>query len=239
MLNDKTPEAVGKDFCAVIFDLDGTLVDSLQGIAMSMNLALERQGFDTIPIEEYRYLVGDGVEEMVRRAMTERVGPDWEQRMGEDGLKEFVADFRREYDRLWPVASPPYPGIQGLLDGLGRRGVFKAVLSNKVHDYTEVIVRTIFPEGSFDLVRGALPGVPFKPDPAPALAIASETGIPPASFVFLGDTAIDIRTAKSAGMFPAGALWGFRGRGELAEAGAAVLAAEPGDLLTLPFHPRR
>ncbi len=196
-----------------------------------MNRALECRGLDRFTLDEYRYLVGDGIEEMVVRAY-ERQGKKPESR-DRDEVADCVGDFRREYAMVWPTGSNPYPGIPEVLLELDRRGIRKAVLSNKVQAFTEPIVRKIFPDIRFDVIRGALPGVPLKPDPTAALSVAAEMGISPAEIVFLGDTSIDMRTAVAAGMHPAGALWGFRDRAELTATGAAVILAGPLDLLKL------
>lgn len=223
-----------KDFAGVIFDLDGTLLDSLGGIALSMNRVLEKLGLASIPVDSYKHIVGDGLEEMVRRVLRlyRKKFPD----PAEDEIASLVSAYRREYDILWRANSRPYPGIPELLRQLSKLKIRKAVLSNKSHPYTELMVREIFRDCEFDVIKGALPGIPLKPDPASAMAVAAETGIATAAFVFLGDTAVDMKTACAAGMYPVGALWGFRDEAELTEAGARMLIAHPLDLLTLLFH---
>lgn len=220
-----------RPFRAVIFDLDGTLIDSIQDIALCMNRVLVGLGSPPIPVETYKLLVGDGIEEMVHRALRlqrpEGPGPS------PDEVCSVVAAYRAEYKTGWRATSRPYPGVPELLAELEALGVRKAILSNKFHPYTELITRELLAPFRFDSVRGAAPGVPQKPDPAPALAIAAELGLDPAEFVFVGDTSVDMRTALAAGMFPAGALWGFRSREELVSAGARLLAARPLDLLPL------
>ena len=144
-----------------------------------------------------------------------------------------IRDYRREYEACWRVHSHPYAGIPELLSELSRRGVKTAVLSNKAQSFTSLMVETLLPAHAFDIVRGARPGVPLKPDPAPALAIAAELGLATAACAFVGDTSIDMTTARAAGMFAAGALWGFRTAEELRSSGAAALLTLPADLLRL------
>jgi phosphoglycolate phosphatase len=170
-------------------------------------------------------MVGDGMEVLVRRALP--FGSGDEALMG-----EIIQEYREAYNLAWRNHSRPYPGVQELLEGLKARGVRSAVLSNKSHPFTETMIRELLPF-DFEIVRGALPGVPFKPDPSAALRIAFEMDVPPAGFVFVGDTDIDMETARAAGMYPAGALWGFRDAANLKAGGASVLLALPGDLLRL------
>jgi phosphoglycolate phosphatase len=212
-------------FSGVIFDLDGTLLDTIEDIAQTMNLVFGRRGYPFFSIEDCMRMVGDGMEVLVRRALP--CGSDDEALMG-----EIVQEYREAYSRVWRDHSRPYPGVLELLEGLKARGVRSAVLSNKSHPFTETMTRELLPF-DFEIVRGALPGVPFKPDPSAALRMASEMNVPPAGFVFVGDTDIDMETARAAGMYPAGALWGFRDAANLKAGGASVLLASPGDLLRL------
>jgi phosphoglycolate phosphatase len=212
-------------FSGVIFDLDGTLLDTIEDIGLTMNLVFGRRGFSPFSIADCMRMVGDGMEVLVRRALPG--GFDDEVLVG-----EIVQEYREAYNRVWRDHSRPYPGVLELLEGLKARGVRSAVLSNKSHPFTEIMTRELLPF-DFDVVLGALPGVPFKPDPAAALRIAADMGLPPAGFVFVGDTDIDMETARAAGMYPAGALWGFRDAANLKAGGAEVLLASPGDLLRL------
>ncbi len=209
---------------AVLFDLDGTLLDTLEDIAGSMNAVLERRDFPPFTVEGYKSLVGDGIDEMVRRACAPAPVPDKD-------VRTIINEFREEYDRRWRLHSRPYPGISELLEALIRRGIRLAVLSNKAHAYTERMVLELLPDFHFDSIRGATPDVPLKPDPSAALMIAEALRTAPSGFIFLGDTKIDMRTARAAGMTPVGALWGFRGAEELLENGAARLISAPLELL--------
>jgi len=213
-------------FAAVIFDLDGTLIDTLDDIALTMNLVLARRGLPTRTHGQYKLLVGDGLEEAVRRALDRSPYSDQD-------VAAMVAEYRREYDVRWREHSRPYPGIPELLRELRAHGLKTAVLSNKSHPYAVVMIRALLRDFSFDIVRGAMSDVPLKPDPVAALHIARELGVPPEAVIFLGDTNVDMKTAVAAGMYPAGALWGFRSPAELRENGAAVLLSSPRELLDL------
>jgi len=214
-------------FKAVIFDLDGTLLDTIGDLARSMNIVLERFGFPGHDVETYKTFVGDGLEMLVRRSMPEAVRED-------GGLRSrCIQAMRDEYHRRRKETTGPYPGIPELLDELAARQLKMAVLSNKPHAPTRLLVEELLPKWRFDAVVGESPETPRKPDPAGALAIARSLGLEPRHFVFVGDTGIDMKTADAAGMHPVGALWGFRAADELLAAGARHLLHEPLDLLPL------
>jgi phosphoglycolate phosphatase len=213
---------------AVLFDLDGTLLDTIEDIAGAMNRVLAARAYETYGVEKYKLLVGDGIEEMVRRALAPRS-------LAPSEMDAVIREYRREYEASWRAHSRPYPGIPELLGELRSRGVKTAVLSNKSHPFTVAMTTELLAGFRFDIVRGAIPGIPLKPDPAPALSVAAEMGIAAPQVLFLGDTKVDMKTALAAGMFPAGALWGFRSEAELRSSGAAVLVAAPLDLL--PYFP--
>lgn len=211
---------------AVIFDLDGTLVDSLVGLAEAMNLLLARLGYPIHSLEEYKYFVGSGIEEAIHRALPE-------QEHHTLPIERLVADYRVLYDTIWPQKSPPYEGVPEMLAGLGKKKIKTAVLSNKSDDFTRRMTARLFPDHEFAEVHGERPGVPRKPDPTAALEIAARLGISPADFIFLGDSGIDMETAVRAGMYPVGALWGFRQAEELSSHGARELLHHPLELLDL------
>jgi phosphoglycolate phosphatase len=210
-------------FRAVLFDLDGTLCDTLEDIGRAMNSVFGRRGYPPFGPDQVRLMVGEGMETLVRRAARPEDA-------GDASVAAIVREYREEYRGLWRAHSRPYPGILELLAALKARGLRTAVLSNKSHPFTEEMTRELLPF-DFDVVRGAAPGFPYKPDPAAALAIAAEMALPPEAFAFVGDTKIDMETARAAGMFPVGVLWGFRDAAELEAAGAAVLIASPAGLL--------
>jgi phosphoglycolate phosphatase len=209
-------------FRAVIFDLDGTLADSLGDIGGAMNEALAARGLMEHPLIAYNQFIGDGVELLARRAAP---------MLDEIHVNKLVDEYRERYAARMDSVTKPYEGIPTLLDGLVHAQVPLAVLSNKRDDFTVELVKRMFSRWPFRVVRGERVGVPRKPDPAAALEIAFALGIPPADCAFVGDTSIDMKTAVAAGMQPVGVLWGFRGRAELLDAGAKRLIAHPGDLL--------
>jgi phosphoglycolate phosphatase len=214
-------------FRGVIFDLDGTLLDTIGDLARSMNIVLERFGFPGHDVETYKSFVGDGLEMLVRRSMPETVRDD-------GGLRSrCIQAMREEYHRRRKETTAPYPGIPELLDALAARQIKMAVLSNKPDAPTRLLVEELLPRWRFDAVVGESPKTPRKPDPAGALAIARSLGLEPQHFLFLGDTGIDMRTATAAGMHPVGALWGFRAAGELLAAGARDLIHDPREILPL------
>jgi phosphoglycolate phosphatase len=212
---------------AVIFDLDGTLLDTIEDITAASNRVYEPRGLGTFSNDEMKTLVGEGAEELIRKVFA------WRGRPAPDVavIAEILIDYRREYQSCWPDHSRPYPGVIDLLAGLARRGVKTAVLSNKSDIYTSRMTDALLPGHRFGVVRGARPGVPLKPDPAPALAIAAELGVAPPACAFVGDTNVDMSTARSAGMLAVGALWGFRTADELTRNGASALIASPLELL--------
>lgn len=211
---------------AVIFDLDGTLLDSLEDLAESMNQALESLGFPAHPVPAYKYFVGDGMEVLARRVLPEAVRDD-------HTLARIVATMRQVYGGRWDLKTRPYPGVPEMLAQLQTRGLRQAVLSNKPDDFTRLTVERLLAPHTFDLVQGVAPGTPPKPDPAGALGVAARLGVEPAACLYLGDTATDMLTACRAGMYAVGVLWGFRTRAELEESGARVVIEQPAEVLAL------
>jgi len=213
-------------FSAIIFDLDGTLLDTLRDIANAANTVLAGHGIPTRDIDEYRYFVGDGMRMLIHRALPEG------KRSGET-MDDLVEEFRRVYVRNWNVTTRPYPGVSDMLDAVSSRPLGLAVLSNKPDNFTKMCVTEFLSAWTFDVVLGSRPEAPRKPDPTTALAIARTLGVVPKQILYLGDSAVDMKTATAAGMFPVGALWGFRSRTELEESGAQALIERPADLVPL------
>ena len=214
---------------AILFDLDGTLLDTLEDLATAANRALGTLGLPAHPTDAYRVFVGDGL-----RTLAERILPG-EQRSAAQ-VDELVAAFEREYSRTWNERTAPYAGVPEMLDRLTGDGYRMSVLSNKPDAFTRLCVEQLLPHWTFAPLYGQRPGVPKKPDPAAALAIAVELGLDPAEVLYLGDTATDMHTARAAGMAAVGVLWGFRTADELRAAGARHLITHPGELAPL-LHP--
>jgi len=210
----------------MLFDLDGTLLDTLEDIADAVNRALASLGVPPHPNKAYRYFVGEGIGELARRALPEN-------RRGTDDIRACLLAISREYGGGLLVKTKPYPGILELLAELVKRRIRCAVVSNKPHELTLRSVGTLFPGFPFGAVLGERSGVPPKPDPTVALEAASTLGVVPAQCVYVGDSGVDMKTAVAAGMYPVGALWGFREKDELVANGAKALIKHPLDLLKL------
>lgn len=214
------------NYRAIIFDLDGTLLDTLQDLALSVNTVLRKHGLEEHPVEAYRYFVGDGIDVMIQRAFPEPM-------TGKDQLKNLVEEVKNEYSRRWADHTKPYPGVPELLNFLEQEKIPKAIFSNKPHEFAVLTVETLLPDWSFINVIGISLEMPCKPDPTGALVIAREMGFDTNQIVYLGDTDTDIQTAIKGGFFPAGALWGFRTSEELEAGGASFLAETPENIIEL------
>jgi phosphoglycolate phosphatase len=213
-------------FKAILFDLDGTLLDTLEDLADSMNQALSELGFAAHPVEAYKYFVGDGAETMARRALPQ-------ENRDEATVRQCHQRAKLCYSKHWADKTRLYPGIAELLEGLQELGAAMSILSNKPDEFTQQMVAKLLAGYDFKIVRGANSDTPIKPDPTAALQIAEQTNIPPAEFVYLGDTDTDMKTANAAGMLAVGAVWGFRTAKELTENGAKVLVRNPVEVLGL------
>lgn len=210
---------------AVVFDLDGTLLNTLDDIADSANAVLTEHGYPPHPADDYRFFIGGGVDILFERALPERD-------RNSATIRTCVERFREVYKNGWNVKTRLYDGAAELLDALVDRGVQLAVLSNKPHAFTKISVARYLARWPISPILGQRDGIPHKPDPTGALEIANQLEISPAQFLYLGDSATDMETARSAGMFAIGALWGFRPEEEMRAAGAQALIAKPADLLS-------
>jgi phosphoglycolate phosphatase len=213
-----------KKYQAVMFDLDGTLADTLADIAAAGNHALATLGRPTHPVPRYRYLAGQGLESL----MVEALGPAHRD-LVEQGMDLFRAYYQDHADEL----TRPYAGVTQLLDALRERGLKLAVLSNKPEVFTKQMMARLFAKWKFDAVRGARDDLPLKPDPAGANTIVHSLGIPKERWLYVGDTKVDMLTARAAGFTAVGVLWGFRDEAELRENGADHLIADPLQLTAL------
>ena len=209
---------------AVLFDLDGTLLDTLDDLADATNAALASGGYPTHPVDSYRTFVGDGVVNLIRRALPTDLRDD------ELVVSGMVAAMRAAYGQCWDNKTRPYDGVPEMLDELAARHVHLAVLSNKPHDFTKLCVRKLLGRWQFDRVQGVNESVLPKPDPAGAAGICRSLGLEAEEFLYLGDTDTDMKTATRAGMFAVGAMWGFRTADELTANGAAALVSHPSEV---------
>jgi phosphoglycolate phosphatase len=218
-------------FKAVLFDLDGTLLNTLIDLADAMNAALVHFGFPPHPVDAYKYFIGDAVETEAKRALPESAGDP-------QTIKKVAELSEQIYDKSWHKNTRPYPGIPDLLSNLTKRGLPMAVLSNKPDHFTKIMVEKLLPGRRFEIVQGALPDVPVKPDPTSALQIVKRLRIPPEQFLYLGDTSTDMKTAVAAGMFPLGCLWGYRTADELLASGAKTLIQKPAEVFKILDNPQ-
>jgi phosphoglycolate phosphatase len=213
-----------KQYTAVIFDMDGTLLDTLEDLGSCMNRVLERAAYPIHPIDAYKYFVGDGMANLIKRVLPEAD-------CKEETIERLQAEMAAEYGAHWADKTALYPGIGVLLDELVRRNIRRAILSNKPHEFTTVMAERYFSNWSFDPVFGARDGVPSKPDPAAALEICRRWELDPEEVLYAGDTNTDMQTARRGGMFALGVLWGFRTKQELQENGAQSVIASPEQML--------
>ncbi len=207
---------------AVVFDLDGTLVDSLRDIAEALNHCLALLALPTHPVERYRYMVGEGVPTLCQRAVGD----------SHPHLVHRLAELVRPYYRTRAVChTRPYAGVPELVAALQDRGCALGVLSNKPHELTKRVVQAFWPDGGFDFVRGYIEEQHRKPDPAYLLEMGRTLGVAPRDTWMVGDTPTDIETARRAGAVGIGVTWGFRTRDDLQAAGAVHIVDSPDELL--------
>jgi phosphoglycolate phosphatase len=209
-----------------MFDLDGTLLDTIADLGDAMNATLDAFGFPPHDLAFYKKAVGDGAPALAERSLPPAARTP-------DGIRQALLRLRTEYERCWTLKTRPYEGIEPLIRELRRRHLPLAVLSNKPEAKTHDCVNHFFPESPFTIVRGAIDGIPLKPAPDAALAISQQLGIPPDRWLYVGDTDTDMQTAVRAGFFPVGAAWGFRDREELFAHGARTVIDQPAGLLEL------
>ena len=212
------------EYKAVIFDLDGTLLDTLEDLADSVNHVLQDKGLPTHPTEAFRYFVGNGAAMVVSRALPPEKRND---ELTADCLEAFL----KEYNCNWNIKTKPYNGVSELLDALTAKHIEMAVLTNKPQHFAELCIQEFFSGWKFAVILGQRDGVSMKPDPAGPREIVRCLDIPSQDFLYLGDSDVDMRTAVNSNMLPVGAEWGFRSEQELREAGAVEVIGRPTELL--------
>jgi len=209
----------------VIFDCDGTLVDTLEDIASAMNLALVEHGFPVVALEKYRDIVGWGIIRLAELALP--------QKARKKEIIRLVSNYARQLMEEQPIEkslAKPYTGIPELLAELQARKIATTVLSNKPDSVLRRIIAALFPQHTFNSVCGLRPDAPPKPDPATVWELLADIGINPHETVLMGDSEIDMETARNAGCYPLGVSWGFRSRATLEASGAASIIDKPGDI---------
>ena len=209
-------------FKAVIFDLDGTLLNTLDDLADGANHILSELGFPVHDTECYKYFVGNGIPKLIERCL-----PKDKQEYHAKALSMFS-----EYYALHSKdKTAPYDGIKGLLNSLSEKGLKLGVITNKAHNIAVEVVEEYFGKGVFGSIRGLDSSIKAKPDPLGALSVAGKLGVQPEEVLYAGDSGVDMETAKNAGFTPLGVLWGFRTKDELLKAGAEYIAQAPLDIL--------
>ena len=212
-------------FKGVIFDLDGTLVNSLEDIADSMNNVLQSYGFPSHELQAYKHFIGNGIINLVREALP-KASKEEEQIRCFDLMME---DYRNNCTNKTQL----YDGIAELLNELATRKLKLAVLSNKIDDLTKKVVKRLLPNWNFEVVIGVSAEIPRKPNPLGVLLICKQLGISAENLIYVGDTGVDMQAANSAGAYAVGALWGFRTKEELISNGAKYLLNHPLDLIQM------
>lgn len=211
---------------AVIFDMDGTLLDTLADIRGVVNTVLLRHGYSERSLEACRKGVGRGVEHLLRSLLRNvDLDSSW--------ISILAAQVTDLYERLREPAALPYPGIESMLEQLQSAGVPMAVLTNKPQKAAELTAAHFFPDIGFGGVKGSLPGSAAKPEPDSALALAELLGFPPSGVLLVGDSEVDMETGLKVGMQTIGVLWGFRDRETLVRAGAVKLVSSPVEVIDL------
>lgn len=208
-------------FSCVIFDLDGTLLNTIDDLADAGNHVCAAHGWPTHTVAEFKYMVGNGIPNLVSRFTPEGLGGD--------ELAGALAEFSAYYGEHKEDKTAPYPGVPELLAALKGAGIHMAVLSNKAHALAGPVVEHYFP-GVFEYVQGALPDAPVKPDPTLLRALMKRLGARPEATLFVGDSDVDVLTGKNGGLTVCGVLWGFRDRDELKDTGACWIIHSPDQL---------
>ena len=215
-----------------IFDLDGTVLDTISSIAYYGNLTLEKYGIEPIDVKEYNFLAGCGMADLIRKMLNYRG-------CYSDGLwADVMRDYSNAYKANVSYKTTIFPGLRETLDAVKALGVKIAIVSNKPDVQAKTVVRELYGEGFFDFVSGQIPGGILKPDPTVVLSVMESFGATRDECLYIGDTSTDMHTGKNAGMYTVGVLWGFRGRDELTENGADILLERPEEIYDLVVSKR-
>ena len=208
-----------------IFDLDGTVLDTVECIAYYGNNALVNNGIAPIPVETYKILVGNGIYNLIKNMLNFR------NCMTEENFQKVFHDYDTAYNADTSYKTKIYDGIQETLDSIKALGIKIAIVSNKPHFATTGVINTLFGQGYFDCVYGQREGFPIKPDPTTVLQVLSDLDAQQEECLYIGDTGTDMKTGRNAGIYTVGVLWGFRGKEELIQNGANLTIEKPHQLL--------
>lgn len=221
-------------YTSVIFDMDGTLLDTVRDLAEATNRVLERNGYMALPEKDFKHYLGDGVENLMRRVLKSQ--PE-DKRPGdldiESMLPNMIKAQKNEYASLWKMNTRPYDGILEMLTDLKRNGCKLGIVTNKPHDFAQLMTNYYFGSDLFDIVIGQEPDRPVKPAPDSLYYAMDSLNVSKSGLLYVGDTNTDMFTAKNADVMSIGVLWGFRSREELLESGARFIAETPDDILRI------
>lgn len=212
-----------------IFDLDGTVLDTVGSIAYYGNYALKKNGIQPIAEDEYKYLAGNGIANLIKNMLEVR------EVYSDELYKKVFSDYDNAYNSDVAFGSHMFDGLKDELDTLKSKGIRLAIVSNKPDFAARTVVSALYGEGYFDFVTGQKPGVALKPDPNVVLSVMRKFGVSAGECMYFGDTSTDMITGKRAGLYTVGVLWGFRLRDELLQSGADVIVEQPKGLAKLVF----
>ncbi len=213
-------------FKAIIFDLDGTLLDTLYDLGNCGNNILKRYEFPIHPIEKYKEFIGDGAKKLVERMIPKEKRED-------NFIEKVTLEFKEEYGKKCDLYSKPFPDIEKLIRQLKEKQIKISILSNKPHELTMRVVEKLLPVNDFEVIRGHIDGQPRKPDPVVALQIAENMKTDSEKVIFIGDMENDIKTARNGKFYPVAVSWGMRSKKQLIEFGAETIIDKPLDLLKM------
>ena len=205
---------------ACIFDMDGTTVNTIESIKYFANRALEKYGFEGYETDDYKIMVGNGARVLVTRMVEGRSGDA-------EALEKVLVEYNTTYDNDFMYLTEAYPGIVELLTNLKKSGIKTAIVSNKPHSTAQKVSDKLFGRELIDICRGGIEGVPLKPDPTAVFEVMKELDVTADECLYIGDTAVDMKTGKAAGIYTIGVLWGFRSREEMENAGADEITDKP------------
>ena len=216
-----------KQIKAVIFDFDGTIADTVEALKHGINLTMNALGYPESTNEDVLRNINNGARELVRRSLPLPLQKD------EEKVSEILALYREMYDKVYMETKTTYAGIPEVFTELHKRGYLLAILSNKPDAYMLPLAKALLPEGTYKIARGQISGVPAKPDPACVFTLMGELGVSPNECALVGDSNVDMQTAKNATLLAVGATWGYRSEKILRDAGADILVHKPLEILDI------